>query len=84
MLIYSGMTALDLIGPQQVLGYLPNVKVELVAADLPACTKHKPEGKPVRLHFRLPGHSPTTEKLIGIPTAAPSSTAASRNINDKP
>jgi cyclohexyl-isocyanide hydratase len=31
MLIYPGMTALDLIGPQQVFGYLPGVKVELVA-----------------------------------------------------
>jgi cyclohexyl-isocyanide hydratase len=30
MLIYPGMTALDLIGPQQVFGY-PGVKVELVA-----------------------------------------------------
>ena len=31
MLIYPGMTALDLIGPQQVFGYLPGVNVELVA-----------------------------------------------------
>src|SRR5260370_39656648 len=31
MLIYPGMTAPDLIGPQQVFGYLPGVKVELVA-----------------------------------------------------
>lgn len=31
MVIYPGMTALDLIGPQQVFGYLPGVKVELVA-----------------------------------------------------
>jgi len=31
MLIYPGMTALDLIAPQQVFGYLPGVKVELVA-----------------------------------------------------
>ena len=31
MLIYPGMTALDLIGPQQVFGYLSGVKVELVA-----------------------------------------------------
>lgn len=31
MLIYPGMTALDLIGPQQVFGYLPAVRVELVA-----------------------------------------------------
>jgi cyclohexyl-isocyanide hydratase len=31
MLIYRGMTALDLIGPQQVFGYLPGVNVELVA-----------------------------------------------------
>jgi cyclohexyl-isocyanide hydratase len=31
MLIYPGMTALDLIGPQQVFGYLGNVRVELVA-----------------------------------------------------
>ncbi len=31
MLIYPGMTALDLIGPQQVFGYLPNTNVELVA-----------------------------------------------------
>lgn len=31
MLIYPGMTALDLVGPQQVFGYLPGVKVELVA-----------------------------------------------------
>jgi cyclohexyl-isocyanide hydratase len=31
MLIYPGMTALDLIGPQQVCGYLPGVNVELVA-----------------------------------------------------
>jgi cyclohexyl-isocyanide hydratase len=30
MLIYPGMTALDLIGPQQVFGYLPGVNVELV------------------------------------------------------
>jgi hypothetical protein len=29
MLIYPGMTALDLIGPQQVFDYLPGVKVEL-------------------------------------------------------
>jgi cyclohexyl-isocyanide hydratase len=31
MLIYPGMTALDLIGPQQVFGCLPGVNVELVA-----------------------------------------------------
>jgi cyclohexyl-isocyanide hydratase len=31
MLIYPGMTALDLMGPQQVFGYLPGVNVELVA-----------------------------------------------------
>ena len=31
MVIYQGMTALDLIGPQQVFGYLPGVNVELVA-----------------------------------------------------
>jgi len=31
MLIYSGMTALDLIGPQQVFGYLMGVHVHLVA-----------------------------------------------------
>ena len=31
MLIYPGMTALDLMGPQQVFGYLPAVNVELVA-----------------------------------------------------
>ena len=31
MLIYPGMTALDLIAPQQVFGYLPSVNVELVA-----------------------------------------------------
>src|ERR1700733_896723 len=31
MLIYPGMTALDLIGPQQVFGYLPGVSVELIA-----------------------------------------------------
>jgi len=31
MLIYSGMTALDLIGPQQVFGYLMGTKVHLVA-----------------------------------------------------
>jgi cyclohexyl-isocyanide hydratase len=31
MLIYPGMTALDLIGPQQVFGYLGDVNVELVA-----------------------------------------------------
>ena len=31
MLIYPGMTALDLISPQQVFGYLPGVNVELVA-----------------------------------------------------
>src|SRR5215472_15071164 len=31
MLIYPGMTALDLIGPQQVFGYLEGVHVELVA-----------------------------------------------------
>jgi cyclohexyl-isocyanide hydratase len=31
MLIYPGMTALDLIGPQQVFGYLDGVNVELVA-----------------------------------------------------
>lgn len=31
MLIYPGMTVLDLIGPQQVFGYLPGVNVELVA-----------------------------------------------------
>ncbi len=31
MLIYPGMTALDLIGPQQVFGYLAGVNVELVA-----------------------------------------------------
>ena len=31
MLIYPGMTALDLIGPQQVFGYIPGVNVELVA-----------------------------------------------------
>lgn len=31
MLIYPGMTALDLIGPQQVFGYLRGVNVELVA-----------------------------------------------------
>jgi cyclohexyl-isocyanide hydratase len=31
MLIYPGMTALDLIGPQQVFGYLMGVKVHLVA-----------------------------------------------------
>ena len=30
MLIYPGMTALDLIGPQQVFGYLPGVNVEHV------------------------------------------------------
>lgn len=36
MLIYPGMTALDLIGPQQVFGYLTGVNVHLVAktADL--------------------------------------------------
>jgi cyclohexyl-isocyanide hydratase len=31
MLIYPDMTALDLIGPQQVFGYLPGANVELVA-----------------------------------------------------
>jgi cyclohexyl-isocyanide hydratase len=31
MLIYPGMTALDLIGPQQVFGYLPGVNVKLIA-----------------------------------------------------
>jgi cyclohexyl-isocyanide hydratase len=31
MLIYPGMTALDLVGPQQVFGYLRGVNVELVA-----------------------------------------------------
>lgn len=31
MLIYPGMTALDLIAPQQVFGYLPSVNIELVA-----------------------------------------------------
>jgi len=31
MLIYPGMTALDLIGPQQVLGYVMGAKVHLVA-----------------------------------------------------
>ena len=31
MLMYPGMTALDLIGPQQVFGYLPGVRVELIA-----------------------------------------------------
>lgn len=31
MLIYPGMTALDLVGPQQVFGYLDGVNVELVA-----------------------------------------------------
>ena len=31
MLVYPGMTALDLVGPQQVFGYLPGVNVELVA-----------------------------------------------------
>jgi len=31
MLIYPGMTALDLVGPEQVFGYLGNVHVELVA-----------------------------------------------------
>jgi cyclohexyl-isocyanide hydratase len=31
MLVYPGMTALDLIGPQQVLGYLGGVHVDLVA-----------------------------------------------------
>jgi cyclohexyl-isocyanide hydratase len=30
MLIYPGMTALDLIGPQQAFGYLMDVKVDLV------------------------------------------------------
>lgn len=36
MLIYPGMTALDLIGPQQVFGYIMGTKVHLVAktADL--------------------------------------------------
>src|SRR5690242_17253515 len=31
MLIYPGMTALDLVGPEQVFGYLGNVHIELVA-----------------------------------------------------
>ena len=31
MLIYPGMTALDLVGPQQVFGYLTSANVELVA-----------------------------------------------------
>jgi cyclohexyl-isocyanide hydratase len=31
MLIYPGMTALDLVGPQQVFGYLTRANVELVA-----------------------------------------------------
>lgn len=31
MLIYPGMTALDMIGPQQVFGYLPGVNVKLIA-----------------------------------------------------
>ncbi len=31
MLIYPGMTALDLVGPAQVFGYLGNVHVEIVA-----------------------------------------------------
>src|SRR5215475_2001910 len=31
ILIYPGMTALDLVGPEQVFGYLGSVHVELVA-----------------------------------------------------
>jgi len=31
MLIYSGMTALDLIGPQQTFGYMGGCKVDLIA-----------------------------------------------------
>lgn len=31
MLIYPGMTALDLVGPEQVFGYLGNAHIELVA-----------------------------------------------------
>lgn len=31
MLIYPGITALDLVGPEQVFGYLGNVNIELVA-----------------------------------------------------
>ena len=31
MLIYPGMSALDLVGPEQVFGYLGNVHIELVA-----------------------------------------------------